>query len=105
MGKNSNIQELARLVGLAVAHSIGSILNSSSLYADKYRKEKDNFLRLAEKIKDREHWNMSDFSLIKKKSVEEAHYELSKREHLDSRKYHLIDEEVEKILRELNLVV
>ncbi len=103
MGKSDTVQELARLIGLAVAHSIGYILNPSSIYADKYRKEILNFMSLAAKTRDKEHWNVSDLRLIKAKAIEETNYELSRRDYLDLRKFELIDGEIEKMLRELEL--
>ena len=103
MGKRDNLQELARLIGLASAHSIGCNIEPHSLYADKYRKEVMNFMNQAKKANDSEHWNLFDIELIKTKARDEIQYELSKKTHLDERKFGFVDEELNKILKELHI--
>jgi len=104
MGKNSNIKELARFVSLAVAHRIGKLMNPNALYAEKYEKESENFMLLAQNVKLRENWNIYDREIIKKEAKNKTISELTARKYLANQKFSLMDEEINKALKLLELV-
>ena len=103
MGKRDNIREITRLISLAATHIIGYFINPNSVYAEKYRKEFDNFIMQSKIVKLRENWNSYDKNLIKQEARKKTKDELTKRTHIDKIKFDLIYVEIDKVLRELAL--
>ncbi|MEK6899343.1 MAG: hypothetical protein AABW79_04580 [Nanoarchaeota archaeon] len=98
MTKKDKIKNLVVFLSLALAHSIGSIVNSGDMYADKYKKESQNYLIQAEKLALDYNWNTQDKAEIKALLKKRLHDELSKRTFLNERKFQLIDKEIDKTL-------
>ena len=65
MSKNQNIHELTNILAIALRHKIGSIVNKDEIYAQKYAKDYEIFLKEAVKISLKENWNDSDKIKIK----------------------------------------
>ena len=105
MGKMDSIMELARLMAHSLSHRIGSIVNRNNPYAQKYFKEAVNFFNLAKKASTEENWNNFNKSEIKTMLKKELIAELTKKRFLDNKKFDLIDEEIDKVLKELDLDV
>lgn len=103
MGKNDDIRELAKLLSFAVAHRIGQIINPDAIYAEKYQKESRNFVIQAEGINLGKHWNSYDKIIIKKEVRKKTLLELINKEHIADKKFEIMDEEINKILKELEL--
>ena len=89
----------------SLSHRIGSIVNRNNPYARKYFKEAVNFFNLAKKASTEENWNNFDKSEIKTMLKKELIDELTKKIFLDNKKFELVDKEVERVLKELNLNV
>ncbi len=103
MGKRDNIKELAVFITQALAHRIGRIIDENALHAEKYRKETLNFMKLAEQVKMKENWNSSDLILLRETVKNNLERELARRTYIDNRKFDIMGEEIEKVLRELEL--
>ena len=103
MGKNDTIKQLTKLLTYAIVHKIGSTVNKEEIYADKYLKEYENFLKRSEEVSNNENWNAYDRSLIKKSLKNRVHDELLKRDFLDDRKFDIMEEEIDKALDSLDL--
>ena len=104
MSKKDNINKLTNFLALAIVHKIGSVVNPLELYTAKYKKEADNYFAQAKAISLTENWNLYDKSEIKKITRKKLIDELNKRPYLDEHKFRLIDEEIEKALRKLDLL-
>jgi len=104
MGKNDIIKELTKLLSHAVVHRIGSVVNNKEIYAEKYRKESDGFMKSAKETSVKENWNSYDKAIIKNKLKKGVYDELIKRDFLDKKKFDIMDEEIEKVLSELDLI-
>jgi|SRR3989338_3136826 len=104
MSKNDSLNELVNLLVNSLSHKIGSIVNNGTLYAKKYRRDSENFLGQAKEISKSNHWNNYDNieikNLLKKKLIQD----LSRKDFLDNKKFELVDEEIEKALKELDLL-
>lgn len=103
MGKNSDISELTTLLSLALTHKIGSIVNPNEIYSEKYRKESDAFLKKAIKISLRHNWNKYDKIKIRKLLEKKLRENLEKRDFLDNKKFEFMKEEIDDVLKFLNL--
>src|SRR3989344_5772666 len=104
MSKNDSLNELVNLLVNSLSHKIGSIVNNGTLYAKKYRKDSENFLGQAKEISKSNHWNNYDNIEIKSTLKRKLINELERKPFLDNKKFDLVDEEVEKALKELNLL-
>ncbi len=104
MGKNDIIREISNLMASSLAHKIGSIVNEKEIYADKYRKEASTLLSEARKKSKKIHWNSHDKVEIKKTLKDKLIKELERRDFLNDKKFDLVDEEVERVLKELELL-
>ena len=67
MNKNKAIKELTTLLAIALRHKIGSIVNSSEIYAQKYARDADILINEARKTSLKENWNLADKRKIKEK--------------------------------------
>ncbi|MEK6874003.1 MAG: hypothetical protein AABW91_04085 [Nanoarchaeota archaeon] len=103
MSKNQNIHELTNILAIALRHKIGSIVNKDEIYAQKYAKDYEMFLKEAVKISLRENWNDSDKIKIKNELKIKLKDELEKREFIDNKKFDIIDGEIDNILGVLKL--
>ncbi len=103
MGKRDNIRELINLLTKSLSHKIGSIVNDTKIYAEKYRKESENFLEQAKEISKEENWNNYDKIKIKEELKKKLGTELERKEFLDSKKFDIMNEEIEKALKSLDL--
>ena len=104
MGKKDNIRELIILLALSLSHRIGSIINKNEIYAEKYAKESENFLNKAKKVVLRENWSAQDKIIIKEELRKKLRDELTKRDFLDNKKFDIMDEEIYKVLKSLDLI-
>ena len=103
MSKNQNIHELTNILAIALRHKIGSIVNKDEIYAQKYAKDYEIFLKEAVKISLRENWNDSDKIKIKNGLKRKIRDELEKREFIDNKKFDIMDREINNILGVLKL--
>ena len=103
MGKKDNIRKLVIFLTLSLSHKIGGIVNENKIYVEKYRKESVNFLNNAKKVALKENWNIQDKKIIKERLRKELMEELNKRDFLDNRKFDVMEEEMNKALRSLDL--
>lgn len=103
MGKNKDMDELTNLMSIALRHKIGSIVNNEDLYAQKYAKDADNIMREAGKIAIKQNWDDYDKEEIKEKLKKKLLKELTEKDFLDSRKFEIMDKEMNRALEELNL--
>ncbi|MBI2449561.1 hypothetical protein HYV49_04665 [Candidatus Pacearchaeota archaeon] len=103
MNKRNRITELAKLLVNSLSHKIGSIVNKEDPYAEKYSKEAINFFNLAKKVLENGNWNNYDKIKIKEELKKKLSNELEKRDFLDKRKFDIMDEEIDKALKELDL--
>jgi len=103
MGKKDDIDQLANLMSRSLRHKIGSIVNENEIYADKYAKDAENIMREAEKISFRQNWNDYEKEQIKDKLRKKLKKELEEKEFINNRKFEIMDDEVNKALKELKL--
>ena len=103
MSKNQNIHELTNILAIALRHKIGSIVNKDEIYAQKYAKDYEMFLKEAVKISLRENWNDSDKIKIKNELKGKLRDELEKKEFIDNKKFDIMDREIDDILGVLKL--
>ena len=103
MSKNKNIHELTNILAIALRHKIGSIVNKNEIYAQKYARDYEIFLKEAIKISLRENWNDKDKTEIKNELKSKLRDELEKREFIDNKKFGIMDGEIDNILEVLKL--
>ena len=103
MGKKSDIEELTNLLSLALVHKIGGMVNPDEIYSEKYRKESDAFLKKAVKVSIRQNWNKEDKKRIKEILGYKLRKNLEKRDFLDSKKFEFVEEEIDDVLKLLEL--
>ena len=103
MGKNKDIDELTGLMAKALRHRIGSIVNKDELYAGKYAKDAENIMKEAEKVLLRQNWNNYDKIKIRKDLGIKLRKELEQKDFLDSKKFDIMESEIEKALEEFGL--
>ncbi|MBI2575924.1 hypothetical protein HYV84_01820 [Candidatus Woesearchaeota archaeon] len=103
MGKQKIIDELTTLLAKALRHHIGSMVNEIELYARQYAKDADVLFREARKVSLQINWNAEDkraiYSLLKKK----MHDELAKKEFIGEKKFEIMDEEMDRSLKEMGI--
>jgi len=103
MGKRDNIKRLVNLLAKSLSHKIGSIVNKEEIYAPKYAKEADNFFELAKDISEEENWNIQDKITIKGELQRKLRKELEQKDFLDNKKFDIMEEEMDKALKLLDL--
>lgn len=103
MNKNKAIDELTNILAKALRHKIGSLVNSSEIYAQKYAKDADILLNEAKKVSLKENWNSYDKSMIKEKLKIKLKKELESKDFLDNKKFDLMENEIKEALEKLNL--
>ncbi|MEK6885031.1 MAG: hypothetical protein AABY22_35695 [Nanoarchaeota archaeon] len=104
MNKRRVIDELTTLLANALRHRIGSIVNSNEIYAQKYEKDAEILLKEAMKVSLQGNWNQYDKIKIKNDLKNKLKSELEKADFINEKKFELMDEEIKKVLKELDLV-
>lgn len=103
MGKTSDIHELTNILAKALRHRIGAIVNSNEIYAEKYSQDADLLIKEAQKVVLRQNWNSFDRVMIKNELRKKLKAELEKKDFLNNRKFEIMDEEMNKVLKEFEL--
>ena len=104
MSKSGNIDEITTILAGALRHKIGALVGVDELYFKKYMLEFNARLEKAKKIIDTCNFNMFDKQIIKEKIKVKLKKELENRNYIDNKKFDLIDGEIDKVLKELNLI-
>ncbi len=103
MNKRKTISEITNILASALRHKIGSIVNQNEIYAQKYAKDAEILIKEAQKVVVKGNWNYNDKKIIKEELKKKLRKELEKKDFLDIKKFEVMDEEIEKILRLLEL--
>lgn len=103
MSKQKTIQELTNLLAIALRHKIGSIVNENEIYAQKYAKDSEILFSEARKIAMKVNYNFNDKQEIKSILKIRLKKELETRPFINEKKFLIMDNEIEKALKELNL--
>lgn len=103
MSKKRNIEEVARVLTLSLAHKIGSIVNKEDLYASKYREEGEHYFKKTLKVAESINWNRVDKVMFKETLQKNLSAELQKRDFLANEKFLFIEQEIASALIALNL--
>ncbi len=103
MSKNKLIRELTNLLAIALRHKIGGIVNFNEIYAQKYSKDAEVLMKGAEKISFGKNWNAKDKARIKQELTKKLKSELESKDFLDNQKFDIMDNEIEKALKNLGL--
>ena len=103
MGKTKDIDELTNLMTKALRHKIGSIVNKDEFYSNQYAKDAENIMMEAEKVLLRRNWNDEDITEIKETLKIKLNEELKQKDFLDNEKFDIMDEEIDKALKEFDL--
>ena len=103
MGKKDDINELTNIMSRALRHKIGSIVNENEIYASKYANDAKNLMKDAERVLLRQNWNSYDKKSIKEKLRKRLRQELEKKDFIDDRKFDILDEELDKALKDFEL--
>ncbi len=104
MGKNNVIHELTNILTQSLRHRIGSIVNLNELYTEKYMQDAEVLLNKAERVSKIENWNNYDKIKIKEELKRKLRLELESKEFLNEKKFDIMDEEIDKALKELSLI-
>jgi len=96
---------LTNLMSRALRHKIGSIVNKDEFYAGKYAKDSEHLMKEAERVLERRNWNRDDKILIKGELRKKLLKELQEKDFLGDKKFDIMDDEMEKGLREAGLLV
>jgi hypothetical protein len=104
MGRKKSIEELTNILAVALRHKIGAIVNFMEIYAEKYAKDSEVLLNETKKILEKEHFDFYDRKEIKEQLRKKLQAELASKEFLDKKKFEIMDEETEKVLREFDLL-
>jgi len=103
MGKNSDIDQITTILSTALRHKIGAILGMDKKYFRKYEIEFSARRDLAKKILKECNFNSYDknkITILLKRKLER---ELERRDYINQKKFEIMDEEIEKVLKELEL--
>lgn len=103
MGKKKDIDELTTLLALAIAHRIGSIVNTNEIYAQKYALEGERFFKRARLISLEIHCNFEDRAFLKAALRKKLEAELRKRDFLAEEKFLHVEREIAAALEKLRL--
>lgn len=103
MGKKSIISELTNILTKALRHKIGSIVNQQEIYAQKYAKDAEVLFNEAKRIAFKKHFNSYDKEQIRKLLKTKLKKELEEKDFIDNKKFEIMEKEIEKALKELNL--
>jgi len=99
MGKRDDINQLINLMSVALRHKIGSIVNKEEIYALKYARDAEVILKEAEKVARRHNWNRYQKEEIRQKLKNKLFKELEEKDFLDNKKFNIMDEEMDNVLR------
>jgi len=103
MGKAKLISELTNLLAIALRHRIGSIVNKEEIYVQKYAKDALILINEAKKLAIQKNWNFQDKHEIKKQLKLKLQKELEEKTFINNKKFELMDNEIEKVLKEISL--
>lgn len=103
MGKDKDITQIAVILSTALRHKIGAILGSDKEYFRKYQIEFTTHKTRAEKILKNCNFNRYDKEIIKSKLKVNLKKELESRAYIGNEKFEIMDEEIDKVLKELGL--
>ncbi|MBI5389054.1 hypothetical protein HZB01_01605 [Candidatus Woesearchaeota archaeon] len=103
MGKRKTMEQAANILTQSLRHRIGSIVNDHEVYASKYAKDAEILLSEAKKMLEKYHWNADDAQLFKKMVERKLKQELTEKTFLAERKFEIMDEEIEKMLKECQI--
>lgn len=103
MSKKDILEQFTTILAISLRHRIGSMVNNNEIYAQRYAKDAEALFKEAEKAKNKANWNNSDKIEIKQTTKKKLKQELEKRDFIDNRKFELIDSEVDKALKDLNV--
>ncbi len=103
MGKKKLISELTNILAIALRHKIGSIVNSQEIYSQKYAKDAEILVNEAKNLLSEKKFNQQDKTKIKNNLKSKLYKELQQKEFINSRKFDLIEPEIENVLIYLDL--
>lgn len=103
MGKTSTRHELTNIMAKALRHKIGSLVNPDEIYAQKYARDAEVLMKEARKVAAKENWNLYDKAKIRTELKRKLHDELMKKDFLDNKKFDIMEEEMDKALKEIGL--
>ena len=103
MSRNKLIEEFTNLVAVALRHRIGSIVNENELYAQKYAKDAEVLLYQAKKIMLGIKFNIYESKEIITSLKIKLKKELESKPFLKERKFEIMESEMNKALKELEL--
>lgn len=103
MGKNKEISQITNILSTALRHKIGAILGRDKDYFKKYQLEFTARKEKAERILKNCNFNDYDKNIVKIKIKEKLSKELKSRAYISEEKFKIMDEEINKILKELAL--
>ncbi|MBI2136228.1 hypothetical protein HYU06_04095 [Candidatus Woesearchaeota archaeon] len=101
MSKSRDIQELTGLLSQSLRHKIGSIVNKQELYATQYAKNAATILKRAAVVSKRHTWNRDEKAEIRTMLYNKLYNELKQKTFLHERKFEMIDDEIDKALKEI----
>ena len=104
MSKIKNINKIINMLATALRHEIGALVDIEELYVDKYKKEANARIKRASDIIKKCNFNIDDKYSIKIRLKEKLQKDLENRDYISDEKFDIVDEEVDKVLRELDLL-
>jgi hypothetical protein len=104
MGHKKEIEEFTNILATALRHKIGGIVNFMEVYASKYSKNYEILLKEAKKILEKTTFNFYEKKEIKEILGKKLYAELASKEFLSDKKFDIMGEEIEKVLKEIGLL-
>lgn len=87
----------------ALRHKIGSIVNKDEFHTNKYAKDAEVIMNEVEKVLLRQNWNGYDGAKIKEQLKIKLRKELEQKDFLHNEKFGIMNEEVDRALKEFGL--
>lgn len=103
MGKNKDIDQITTILSTALRHKIGAILGIDKRYFKKYEIEFSARRDMAKKILKDCNFNIYDKNKIKILLKRKLENELERRDYINEKKFEIMNEEIDKVLEELEL--
>lgn len=103
MGKKRDINQITTILSTALRHKIGAILGIDKRYFKKYEIEFSARRDIAKKILKDCNFNSYDKNIIRILLKRKLERELEKRDYINEKKFVIMNEEIDNILKELGL--
>jgi len=103
MSRKQQIEEFTNILAVALRHKIGSIVNKHEIYSAKYSKDADMLINSAKKIVLGVSFNFYEKQYIKEILKKKLYNELASKDFLNNKKFEIMDDEMNRVLKEFDI--